>query len=520
MSRSAFAVLLAALFAAAPARPETIQIQGTLRDFCETEIPGRCKRHPDFQYRIQSERDIVREQLGPNRKPVYALEGKPSATTNGKVHFDQWFRDTPGINLPVPFTITMSNAGNADKRIYTYSSGSFFPLDGRGFNQGKEGRNYSFTLELHTRFVYQGGETFRFVGDDDVWVFINGVLAIDLGGVHPAETASIDLDKSAARLGIERGKTYELSLFFAERYPTASSFRIDTSLQFLPEPAREGQLEIVSTGEFIAGRGGPATLLILDASGSMKERRHLVDGKLKIDAAKDILLETLDLLPSAAPVGLRVYGHRIREKQRGDCEDSELVAPIRPIDKAALAARVRAIQALGTTPIAYSLRQAARDFAGVAGEKLIVLVTDGKEECRGDPAAAAAELNKAGIRIRLDVVGFALADEATKRDMRRIAALTGGQYFDAGDRAALQRALRQAFGRAPFEARASESAAPVSGLVGGGPVKLPAGTYTVVVAASPEPVRVERVTIAGGKTTRVELAKRGGRIETRIEEAR
>ena len=280
---------------------------------------------------------------------------------------------------------------------------------------------------------------------------------------------------------------------------------------------RDGALELLSTGDFIAGRGGPATLLILDASGSMKERHRLIDGKLKIDAAKEVLLEVIRVLPPDARVGLRVYGHRIREKRRGDCQDSELMIPIGTLDKGAFAARILSIRALGTTPIAFSLQRAAQDLAGIQGERLIVLVTDGKEECRGDPASVVAELKRAGIHIRLDVVGLALADEATKAEMRRIAEITGGQYFDANNRAGFQNAIRQAFGRVPFDVQDAAGKTVASGLLGGGPIKLAAGTYTIIVAASGQPVRLGGVAVAGDKTTRIELSKRGDRIESRID---
>jgi fibro-slime domain-containing protein len=193
-------------------------LTGTLRDFQQS--------HPDFEYVVATDPGIVEQDLGSDGKPVYA--GSPTTpSTTGKDNFDQWYRDVSGVNLGVSLTLTLADNGDG---TFTYDNSSFFPLDGQGWGDEGNPHNYHFTFELRTKFRYNGGEVFTFTGDDDLFVFVNGKLAIDLGGVHGAISGSVDLDAQASHLGITPGQIYPLDFFFAERHLSESNFRIDTSI--------------------------------------------------------------------------------------------------------------------------------------------------------------------------------------------------------------------------------------------------------------------------------------------------
>jgi len=204
------------------------RMYGVLRDFLES--------HPDMEREeVGLDLEIVDVDLGSDGKPVYAPgSGGTSPTTSGQEAFDQWFRDVPDVNMPLPIRIPLYDPEGDG--TYTFEDSTFFPADGEGLGEETLGHNYHFTLEIRTSFTYDGGEVFSFSGDDDLFVFVNNKLAMNLGGVHLPLTRTIDMDAQAEDLGLTLGESYTLDFFFAERKTSMSNFRIDTSIAcFVPE---------------------------------------------------------------------------------------------------------------------------------------------------------------------------------------------------------------------------------------------------------------------------------------------
>ncbi|MBL9105110.1 MAG: fibro-slime domain-containing protein [Myxococcales bacterium] len=195
-------------------------LKATVRDFRVD--------HPDFEDYTgdTAYKGLVEATLGPDDKPVHAAPGGTPQTT-GPAQFAQWYNDTPNVNIAFAVDLTLTEVMPG---VFSYQNGAFYPIDDQGWGNEGNPHNYHFTTEIHTSFVYKGGEKFTFTGDDDLWLFINGKLAIDLGGTHPELTDTVDLDAQAATLGLAAGNTYAMDIFHAERHTDQSNFRIDTSI--------------------------------------------------------------------------------------------------------------------------------------------------------------------------------------------------------------------------------------------------------------------------------------------------
>jgi Mg-chelatase subunit ChlD len=221
--------------------------------------------------------------------------------------------------------------------------------------------------------------------------------------------------------------------------------------------------------------------IVFDASNSMWAQ---LGGKSKISIAKAILSDALDWLPRDVMLALRVYGHQHRRELR-NCQDSELLVPPGTGNRQRIRGAITAFRPRGQTPLGYSLEQIVGDFGDIAGERAVVLVTDGVESCGGDPVGAARSLQKNG-RIPVHVIGFGLGNEgdADPASLRAIADASGGKFLTARSAEELRDALSVTVGTT---FRVLRRGIPVAaGTLGADEIiRLPAGEYAVRIESEP-----------------------------------
>ena len=233
--------------------------------------------------------------------------------------------------------------------------------------------------------------------------------------------------------------------------------------------------------------------MTLDLSG--ENRLTAEDPNSRIAIAQTALDDLLgNSLPAGIPIAVRAFGNI-----EGDLScRTDLMVPLQAYDPEQVQPIVSNIlpKFNANTAIAAALAQVGNDLAGTDREKVVVLLTDGEETCGGDPAAEIQKLKDQGINATINIIGFAINDDALKASFEEWAQLGGGSYFDAQDADQLTEALGQTLvTRYSVKNDAGETIA--VGIVGGQPLEIPAGTYTINIIGVE--TAIENVTIQAGE---------------------
>jgi fibro-slime domain-containing protein len=286
------------------------QMAATVRDFSAA--------HPDFDIKVDAlVKGMVQANLGPDRKPISTNKTLPTPMTYGE--FNNWWKtDSTNSNAALRsyescVDIPMSKSSDGSWEYDSYRDGaarSFFPIPiskdknpteqflacyntpgTTNWTNTTAKVNGNFCVESHASFIYQKGQKFAFRGDDDVWVFINDKLVVDLGGIHVPKSDSVNLDT----LELTAGSEYKWDLFYCDREDCGSSLRIKTSIYFKQKRALDttktvsGNTTTIKIYKRVGGTGSCASVgtteQIVDPTNLIYELRN--GAGLVLDSLKD-----------------------------------------------------------------------------------------------------------------------------------------------------------------------------------------------------------------------------------------
>ncbi|MDP9315821.1 MAG: VWA domain-containing protein [Chloroflexota bacterium] len=275
-----------------------------------------------------------------------------------------------------------------------------------------------------------------------------------------------------------------------------------------------GTLQVSASDESIFVTTPRNIEIIFDGSGSMRRKVAGSDTE-RWQVAQEALRAFLTSggISPQTNVALRTYGRQ----RTNDCGDYEVVQNLSLYNRETLLSVVDTLVPVpgARTPLAFSIRAAADDLRAAEGSTALIVITDGDETCNGDPAAEAANFVKDVPERKVHVIGFALDTPGDNAKLQQIAQNGNGLYFDASNGAELAAALAQTI-QLPYQVVTSEGNEAARGIVGGEPIVVPPGTYTLRINATPP---IERVLdVANGEMVNVLVQQQGGNLTTEIRE--
>jgi len=196
---------------------------------------------------------------------------------------------------------------------------------------------------------------------------------------------------------------------------------------------------VYSQNDFEYKSTGDKLLFVVDFSNSMGE---YLEHKTKVAQVKDCLRQILPQISNDTKVGMRVYGHTCNIFAYNACRSSELLAPLKENNSRSILSSISKLRPRGMTPITYSLKQAVKkDFAHLEGIKHIILLTDGGENCDESPCDFVMDLLQYRDDINIDVIALAVGDQDANNQLKCVALVTSGKFYNANTAADLKNSL-------------------------------------------------------------------------------
>jgi Ca-activated chloride channel homolog len=194
-----------------------------------------------------------------------------------------------------------------------------------------------------------------------------------------------------------------------------------------------GSVQSAMAAEKIAKAKHGRVMMVLDASGSMWGQ---ISGKPKIQIAREVVRDLMKDWDETLNLGLSAYGHR----RKGDCQDIQTLIPLGKADPKKVVSIVNALQPKGMTPLSEAVKRAAQELKYEKEQAIVILVSDGEENCKANPCELGKALEAAGVDFTTHVVGFDVA-KSKQAGLRCLAKNTGGSFFAAKDAGELHKAL-------------------------------------------------------------------------------